>query len=93
MTFERYSKLIDKLSYNSNSVRAAAVVLRGQQDNRKKRKYFIDAGVLSVEYEHNRLFVYAVKNNIKYFIAAFKREDVTNGLNACCKILSLYKGD
>lgn len=90
MKYENKIKLISRLSKKAISTRAAAIVERENIIKRSTRLYWINKGVIILEPER-----YLVSISIKdkkgdvYFINTCKRDELTDQLNAVCKMLEI----
>lgn len=91
MNINNFRILINKISSKSRCARVDAIVTRGKQKDREKRKYFIDSGIVSVQFEDGWLYVYVIRDNLEHFITSYNKQDITAGLNAICSVLSLYE--
>lgn len=96
MKYENKIKLIPRLSKKAISTRAAAICERENIKHRATRLYWVNKGVIILEPE--RLLVSTsilVSISIKdkkgdvYFINTCKRDELTDQLNAVCKMLEI----
>jgi hypothetical protein len=90
MTYENKIKLIPRLSKKAISTRAAAICERENIKHRETRLYWINKGVIILEPERLLISISIKdKKGDVYFINTCKRDELTDHLNAVCKMLEI----
>ena len=90
MKHENKLKLLSKLSKQAISVRAAAICERENIDQRTTRLYWINKGVVFLEPDGHFIAISIKdKNGDVHFINMCKRSELTDQLNAICKMLEI----
>lgn len=90
MKHENKLKLLSKLSKKAISVRAAAICERENIKNRETRLYWIKKGVVILEPDGHFIAISIKdKNGDVHFINTCLRNEVTEQINSCCKMLDI----
>ena len=90
MKHENKLNLIPRLSSKAISVRAAAICERENIKHRETRLYWINKGVIILEPERVLVSISIKdKNGDVHFIDCCRRDELTDQLNAICKMLEI----